>query len=263
MSGRDRGQQKRGELQFSGERIVPGEVTADQELMHRRRYEFALPYVTGKRVLDLGCGEGYGSSMLAQKASSVVGVDISEEAVAHASGKYALDNLEFRAMPAERLSFPDGAFDVLVCFEVIEHVRDHMAVITETRRVLKPGGTLLLSTPNKNVSSPRSPTPLNVFHYHEFTVAEAKDLFRRHFSQVEFFSQRDPFQKSRKVVWNVLALDVASIRKLFPRFLKDRVKWRMRETLGETLDQAVDRDRWKVVPGIEQYSHTIVAVCRK
>lgn len=263
MSRRERSQQKTGELQFSGERIIPGEVTTDQELMHRRRYEFALQYVEGKRVLDLGCGEGYGTAMLAARAANVIGVDVSEETIAHASAKYGLANVEFRCLPAENLSLPDESVEVVVCFEVIEHVKEHVPVMGEMRRVLKREGILIVSTPNKNVSSPHSPVPLNEFHFHEFTVAEARKLFRRYFAEVEFFSQKDPFQKSRRIVWKVLALDFASLRKLFPRFVKDRVKWRMREELGETLGEDTIPERWKVAKGVERYSHTILAVCRK
>ncbi len=250
-------------LHFSGERIIPGEVPGDMELMHRKLYEFAAQYVEGKRVLDVGCGEGYGSVLLAQKAASLVGVDISEEAVAHAAAKYSLENVEFRSMPAERLSLPDGSFDILVCLEVIEHARDYIAAMEELRRVLKAEGTLILSTPNKNVTSPRRPRPLNIYHLHEFTIREARDLLRRYFSKVEFFSQKDPFERSRKIVWKVMSLDFACLRKLFPRFAKDRVKWRIRESLGETIEEEPDPHRWTVIRGIGRYSRTIVVVCRK
>jgi SAM-dependent methyltransferase len=250
-------------MRFSGERIIPGEVPRDMELMHRKLYEFALQYVEGKRVLDVGCGEGYGSAMLARKAMSVVGVDISEEAIAHAAAKYSLDNVEFRCMPVEHLSFPGDSFDVLVCLEVIEHARGYIAALEEMRRVLRPEGTLVLSTPNKNVTSPRRARPLNIYHLHEFTIREARKLFRRYFSEVEFFSQDDPFAGSRKIVWKVMALDFACLRKLFPRSAKDRMKWRIRESLGETIGETPHSGRWSVVPRIGWYSRTIVAVCRR
>ena len=250
-------------LEFSGERIIPGKVPEDMELMHRRLYEFALQYVEGKRVVDVGCGEGYGSAMLAGRATSVVGVDISEEAVAHAAAKYSLENVEFRCAPAERLSLPDASFDVLVCLEVIEHARDYVAAVEEMRRVLHPEGTLILSTPNKNVTSPRRPMPLNIYHLHEFTIREARGLLRRYFSEVEFFSQRDPYARSRKVIWKVIALDLAFLRRVFPICVRDRVKWRMREALGETIGEEPEPERWRVVKGAGRYSRTIVAVCRK
>jgi len=263
MNQRENNQLKVPQLHFSGERIIPGEVPGDMELMHRKLYQFAAQYVQGKRILDVGCGEGYGSAMLARTASQVVGVDISEEAIAHASAKYSLENVDFRCMPAEKLSLPDGYFDILVCLEVIEHARDYIAAIEEMRRVLNAEGTLILSTPNKNVTSPRSRTPLNEYHLHEFTIREARDLLRRYFSEVEFFSQKDPFERSRKIVWKVMSFDFACLRKLFPRFAKDRVKWRIRESLGETIAEEPDPHRWTVIRGIGRYSRTIVAVCRK
>jgi ubiquinone/menaquinone biosynthesis C-methylase UbiE len=250
-------------LDFSGERIIPGEVPRDLEVMHRRRYEFAARYVEGKRVLDVGCGEGYGSAILAETAAHVTGIDVSEEAIAHAAAKYVLKNVEFVWMSAEKLSFPANGFDVAVCLELIEHTRDGIAVMEEMRRVVRPEGTVILSTPNKRVVSPGSRTPLNKFHVREFTVRETKELCRRYFSEVEFFSQTNPFEKSRRWMRWGMGLDFARLRKLFPRGARERMKWGMRGALGETIEEEGEADRWSVVKGVNRDSHPIIAVCRK
>ncbi len=250
-------------LTLSGERIVPGKVTLDREQASRRRYEFAAQFVEGKYVLDMGCGEGYGSATLAQKARQVVGTDRSEEVIAYAAKKYPLKNLEFRCMPGEKQDFPDGSLDVVVCLELIEHVEDYAAVMKEMHRVLQPGGTLILSTPNKEVTSPGRKKPIHDFHVHEFTIPELRDLCRKYFAEVELFSQENPFEKSHRVVQWLMALDFLRVRKLFPRRSKDRMKDRMREQMSETIQEEPEPDRWAVIPGARRDCRDIVVVCRK
>jgi len=259
----EKGQCKFPELDFSGERIVPGKVTLDREVASRRRYEFAARYVEGKRVLDMGCGEGYGSAMLAERAGQMVGTDCSKEVIAHAAAKYPLPNVEFRCMPAEKQSFPDESFDVVVCLELIEHVEDYVAVMEQMHRVLKPEGTLIISTPNKDVTSPGRKRPIHDFHVHEFTIAELRELCQRYFSEVELYSQENPFEKSRRIVRWLMALDFLRLRKLFPRRSKHRMKDGMRERLGETIQEEPEPDRWAVIPGAKRTCRDIVVVCRK
>jgi ubiquinone/menaquinone biosynthesis C-methylase UbiE len=251
------------ELHYSGERIIPGEVPIDLELRHRRRYEFAAQYAEGKRGLDVGCGEGYGTAILAQRAEHIVAVDISEKAIAHATAKYQQKNVEFHCFPAEKLPFPDASFDLVVCLELIEHARDHLAVMREMRRVLRRGGVLILSTPNRRIVSPGSPTPLSEFHVREFDVRETQELCRRYFSEVEFFTQRNPFAGSRRLIRWAMSLDFLRLRKLFRRSSRERMKWGVRGALGETVKEEPEPERWGVVRGVKRNSHPIIAVCRK
>jgi ubiquinone/menaquinone biosynthesis C-methylase UbiE len=251
------------ELDFSGERIVPGKVTLDRELASRRRYEFAARYVEGKHVLDIGCGEGYGSATLAEKATHVVGTDRSEEVIKYAAAKYPLPNIEFRCMPAEKHAFPDESFDVVVCLELIEHVQNYVAVMEEMHRLLKPGGILILSTPNKNVTSPGRETPIHDFHVHEFTIRELQELCQCYFAAVELFSQENPFEKSRRIVRRLMALDFLRLRTLFSPRAKDRMKDRMRDKMGETIQEKPQLGRWAVIPAAKPDCRDIVVVCRK
>ena len=168
-------------VEFTGERVIPGQVDADLLNEHLARYAFAARLARGKRVLDAGCGAGYGSAELAQSALSVVGVDIAAEAVDHARRHYQLPNLQFQQASCTALSHPDGAFDLVVAFEVIEHLPNWRDFLLEARRVLAPTGQFIVSTPNKlYYGESRSRAGANPFHEHEFEF----DEFRAELSSV-------------------------------------------------------------------------------
>jgi len=159
--------------EFTGERLIPGEVDVDLLNEHLARYAFAARLARGKRVLDAGCGAGYGSAELAGAADSVVGVDVAPEAIAFATAHYQLPNLRFEQGSCTALPNPGGCFDLVVAFEVIEHLTDWRAFLAETRRVLAPNGQLVVSTPNRlYYTESRGPRGANPFHVHEFDFAE-------------------------------------------------------------------------------------------
>src|SRR5579883_1695375 len=110
--------------EFTGERVIPGEVDVDLLNEHLARYAFAARLARGKRVLDAGCGAGYGSAELAEMAEEVTGVDVAPEAVAYANEHYTLPNLRFEQGSCTSLAYGDGCFDLVVAFEVIEHLED-------------------------------------------------------------------------------------------------------------------------------------------
>ena len=126
--------------EFTGERLVPGEVDVDLLNEHLARYAFAARLSRGKRVLDAGCGAGYGSAELAASAVSVVGVDVAPEAVAFATAHYQLPNLRFELASCTALPHSPGSFDLVAAFEVIEHLADWRGFLAEARRVLSPNG---------------------------------------------------------------------------------------------------------------------------
>jgi SAM-dependent methyltransferase len=144
---------------------------------HEAAYEWLLPHVRGQRVLEVGCGEGYGTALLATAAASIVGVDYDALTVAHAARAY----LEARFVRGNlaALPFESAKFDVLVTLQVIEHVWNHREFVAECRRVLRPGGKLVVTTPNRLTFSPGSDVPLNPFHTKEFTAAELRALIER------------------------------------------------------------------------------------
>jgi len=168
--------------EFTGERLIPGEVDIDLLNEHMARYTFAARLARGKRVLDAGCGAGYGSAALAEAAESVTGVDIAPEAIDFARAHYQAANLSFEAASVTELPFADASFDLVVAFEVIEHLEDWRGFLAQACRVLAPAGQLIVSTPNKlYYTESRGVHGANPFHVHEFEFeeffAELKSVF--------------------------------------------------------------------------------------
>jgi SAM-dependent methyltransferase len=178
-------------LKFTGERFVPG-VAGEIELEHVHRYAFACRYTAGKRVLDAACGEGYGSALLAQAATTVAGVDIDGATLAHAAERYrAVSNLAFHQASAAALPFADASFDAIVSFETIEHLPavDQPKMLAEFARVLAPNGLLILSAPNRVEYSDKRGYA-NPFHCHEHDRAEVDALLAAHFVARRYHHQR-------------------------------------------------------------------------
>ncbi len=176
--------------EFTGERVIPGQVEVDLWNEHVARYAFASRFATGRRVLDAGCGTGYGSAELSRNARAVTALDISEEAVRYTRCNFPVENLAVVAGSASSLPFGANAFDLIVAFEVIEHLPDWSCLIAEAGRVLTPDGLLLVSTPNKDYySASRGTAGENPFHVHEFTAAEFESELKRTFAHVRLFLQ--------------------------------------------------------------------------
>jgi SAM-dependent methyltransferase len=176
--------------EFTGERVIPGEVDEDLWNEHFARYAFAARLARRKRVLDAGCGSGYGSAELARWASSVVGADASSDALAYAREHYPLPGLSFVQASCAELPFAAGTFDLVVAFEIIEHLQDWRGFLAEARRLAAPGGQCVLSTPNRDYySDSRGPTGPNPYHAHEFSFAEFRDELRAVFPHVSLFLQ--------------------------------------------------------------------------
>ena len=174
--------------EFTGERVIPGQVDVDLLNEHIARYSFAARLARGKRVLDAGCGAGYGSAELAQAADRVVGIDCAAEAVEFARANYRLPNLQFEQASCTGLPHPDGSFDLVVAFEVIEHLENWRAFLAEARRVLAASGQFIVSTPNKlYYTESRGHEGANPFHVHEFDFTEFRGELRSVFPYVSMF----------------------------------------------------------------------------
>jgi O-antigen biosynthesis protein len=176
-------------IEFTGERYVPSE-TGEIRHEHVHRYAWCTDLVRGQDVLDVASGEGYGSKILAGSARSVIGVDVSEEAVAHATQRYAdVGHLRFQQGSADKLPLPDSCVDVVVSFETIEHLHAQEAMIREIRRVLRPGGCLVMSSPNKKVYSDQAGYH-NEFHVKELYFEEFRSLLEAHFGAARYLGHR-------------------------------------------------------------------------
>ena len=181
-------------MQFTGERMVPGTAGRDELFFeHVVRYAFAASHVSGRRVLDAGCGCGYGSHFLRRAgASEVVGVDVDVPAIRFSQQHFAHQDLSFVAADVLILPAPDQSFDLITCFEVFEHLDSPALLLAELRRVLRPEGLLLLSTPNALTYEPDTADGANPFHYREYSPTEFQELIAGHFPAVETFVQ-NPF----------------------------------------------------------------------
>jgi GT2 family glycosyltransferase/glycosyltransferase involved in cell wall biosynthesis/SAM-dependent methyltransferase len=176
-------------MQFTGERYVP-ELGGEIRLEHLHRYAWATPLCHGKSVLDIACGEGYGSFMLAQEARHVVGVDIDAAAVAHATERYSRQqNLRFAWGSACAIPLASGSVERVVSFETIEHLREQDVMLAEIRRVLAPEGLLVLSSPNRPVYG-QMREAANEFHVRELDFDELDRLLRRSFPAIRYVTQR-------------------------------------------------------------------------
>ena len=179
-------------LAFTGERFVPG-VKGEIWVEHWHRYHFARRWVEGRRVLDVACGEGYGSALLARNAAQVTGVDVSAEAIAHARAAYgALANVRFERASCTQIPLGDSSVDVAVTFETIEHIAEQDQFLDELARVLTPRGVLVLSCPNRAEYRDRRGFE-NPFHVKELYRAELAQLVAARFPESEWHGQRASF----------------------------------------------------------------------
>jgi SAM-dependent methyltransferase len=175
-------------IEWTGERCVPWSDAVQGVYEHLHRYHFAAGFVAGKRVLDLGSGEGYGAAILAGHAESVVGVEVDPATVAHSRATYRTENLQFvEASMLDLQTFEDGSFDVVVCFEAIEHVEGQEKVVSDVRRLLASDGLFIVSTPDRDAYNATLAEP-NPFHVRELDRAELASLCAP-FTHVALWSQ--------------------------------------------------------------------------
>jgi ubiquinone/menaquinone biosynthesis C-methylase UbiE len=180
------------QLTFTGERFLPNEA-GEMWAEHWHRYHAIQHLAAGKRVLDVACGEGYGSALLSRVASTVSGVDISNEAITHATAVYSTQkNLTFIEASCTQLPFADHSFDVVVSFETIEHITEHDAFLDEIKRVLTVDGLLIISSPNKAEYSDARNFQ-NEFHVKELYRDELAALIAKRFAHARWLSQRNGF----------------------------------------------------------------------
>jgi O-antigen biosynthesis protein len=177
-------------IEWTGERCVPWAPDVQVVYEHFHRYLWAARFVGGRRVLDLGSGEGFGAAILAEAAEHVVGVDIDERTVEHSRLNYASANLEFEVGSALDLSaFETGSFGAVVAFEIIEHVRDQEQVLAEVTRLLADDGILVMSTPDRRIYSEITGQH-NPFHERELGLEEFLQLLGSRFGHVAAWGQR-------------------------------------------------------------------------
>jgi len=226
-------------LDYTGERMVPEAADGSTFWEHVQRYRFAVPYVQGRRVLDVACGEGYGTAALAASgAEQVIGVDVSPEVCAHAQSKYGIDA---RVGSAEAIPLADASVDVVVSFETIEHLEQPEVFLNECHRVLAPGGNLVISTPNLPVYHQH--TPNNAFHHHEMTLAEFQSALSQKFQNISLYGQCVPLPSLLRLR-GIRRLPTAFYRACAPHALRSPTAGE-RSQVQQWIQRAADwRDRF-------------------
>lgn len=173
---------------YSGERIetfVFGYDTAD----HLHRYSIALKFVKNKTVVDIACGVGYGSAIISKIATEVIGIDIDSYTISEAKKKYKSSNLSFLVGSADNIPIESSSVDIIVSFETIEHHDRHEEMYIEIKRILRPDGVLIISSPDKKYYSDIK-NKVNPFHIKELYLDEFRKLNCKYFKNVNMYFQK-------------------------------------------------------------------------
>ena len=225
---------------------------------HLARYRWALSRVAGLDVLDAGCGEGYGADLLGTVARHVTAIDYDPTAIEEARRKYTKPNLQFQIMNCGCLTFSDGSFDAVVCLEVVEHLDDVLGFLRAVHRILRPGGTLLLSTPNAEIEElhARSSGQRRVlYHVNPMTPKTLASSLRQCFDSVSLFGQRP---KGGRLYDLLKRMDRFNLRH---RLLTPGGKQKAASGLGvREYREAAD---FVIAGGMLRQSAILLAVCRK
>lgn len=184
--------EKKKRIKFTGERFIPGIEDDALTVEHIQRYRSVLQLVKGKKVLDIACGEGYGTEILSAEAEEMIGIDIDAGSVQRAKNKYQKENLTYLVGDITAIPVSDHSIDIVVSFETIEHVEEiqQQQFLIEIKRVLKPEGILIISTPNKAIYSDRHQYQ-NKWHKKEFYKEEFQKFLQKEFQYLTFYHQYD------------------------------------------------------------------------
>lgn len=252
---------------FQGANMIDAGTLSPYWGEHAARYHFALSMVEDLSVLDIACGTGYGTAILAGTAKFVIGVDVDEEAAKTARDECG-DKAAILLASGLELPFPDGSFDAVTSFETIEHLHERSQFVAELARILKPGGKLILSTPNAIYTQPVNGRSSNPFHIHEYTPDELRSEIEQYFAIDQFLGQSleiggiPPFYEAQRR----LPRDVATQARLFGWKVLNKLPYALREGLSNAIWQK------PFYPGVEDYRFSAetaetapvsVVVCRK
>ncbi|MCH7691568.1 MAG: class I SAM-dependent methyltransferase [candidate division Zixibacteria bacterium] len=213
-----------------GERLIPEDIHTAEDYIQQMRHYFVYDWLNKQilmddRIMDLGFGEGYGSRMLSEHCQEITGVDVIQKVVDYANEKYSTDNCKYIIYDGKSLPFETNSLDVAVAFQVIEHIDDDNLFVAELQRVLKKGGKLFMTTPNRATRLKPGQKPFNRFHKREYYARELKELLEKHFAQVDMFGisatkeiHEIEFRRIKRGGLMSLALNMG-LRKLLPEAL--------------------------------------------
>jgi len=229
------------EIINTGERILLDKETPLMIARHFCAYKFAKDFVSGKSVLDVGCGEGYGSDFLAGYANEVLGIDYDNDVISYAKEKYNKKNLQFLGLDIKDLSSLHRKFDVICSFQNIEHIRDTDELLKDILSLLNDSGVFICSTCNMKDASPGRTTPFNKFHVKEYVIDEFRNLLETHFKKVEIAGLNRGFalkacRRLKKIgLFNFLPERLDPVRRFFAQADCKYFLWTKKE-IGNCLD---------------------------
>ena len=254
----------------SGERPGRGEGFAYDEARHLAAYRYARELARDRQVLDAGCGEGFGTVLLAETARRVTGIDYSAATVAAAARAYQRPNLEFRQLDVYELPGLGLRFDLITNFQVIEHLPDPTKFLTAVRAALKPEGVLMLTTPNRLTTVSENP-----YHLREYTADELNALLRPLFGRIEMLSMMGnakvrAFDAERaRQVQRVLRFDPLGLRHRLPhsvvKFAFGRLAVLVRRRVADEADEtrSIAPGDFHVAEGSDPAALDLVALCKR
>ena len=265
----------------TSERITPGrQVSLRQHVLYLRHlfaYEYAKSQIPRQaRVVEVGCGDGYGVEILSRHVDRMVGLDVDERVVQHATKRYASENCSFRVYDGVRIPFPDGSFDAALSFQVIEHVEDDSQYVAEIRRVLVSSGVLYLTTPNRLLRVAAGKKPWNPYHLREYIAPELDAVLRPVFAEVQIHGVRasdevEQIEHERlREIRRMVAFDPLNLRSRIPESVKQWIgrlmegRQRGKDTAasqGAAFDQFGVSD-YRAIEGDLEQSLDLLAVCR-
>lgn len=213
----------RDENQFEGERLdSKSRLSKNNLLEHLARYNL----VKGERdsnVLDIGCGTGHGSNLLARHFKNIYGIDISSDAIEYAKKNWQRENITFIVGSGTKIQFDDNTFDITVAFEVFEHIKDWKKFLSELKRVTKRNGKIYISTPNKDIYSPGTKKPINPHHFFEMTEKQFRKALDLYFRIDQLLGQRTPVYNDHWI-WRIADPLLLAFRGLLPYKFSNTLK---------------------------------------
>jgi SAM-dependent methyltransferase len=266
-------------LSKTSERLIPMTMkSAEDHLLYLRHlfaYELAKQEIpAGSTVLEVGSGEGYGTSLLSQHVMRITGLDVDQGVIDHATEKYGSGNCSFSVYDGNRIPFEAGTFDAVVSFQVIEHVREDRNYILEIHRVLKKGGILVLTTPNGTHRLKPDGKPFNKFHIREYLPGELEALLKPCFggqkvSGISGSSRVMEIETARiRMSLKLMAADRLNLRKLLPGWIKQPLLKMLKRPAAGTGEDVAPNDSFSLEDFMVTRSDVsgsldLLAICRK
>lgn len=250
---------------------LTGEDVKDSSMLffrHMAVYLFCLEYVKDKKVLELGCGDGYGSFILAKKAKTIIATDIDKKTISEAQKKYKLRGLKFACLDALSLPYEDE-FDVVISFQVIEHVKDVRLYLSNIKKVLKKNGVFILSTPNRLLRLYKGQKPWNRFHIEEYEESKLKNMLEKHFPAVEMLGVHAApviykAEKKRLYLRRLIArIDLFNMYEKLPRGIADSFLGVIKRFVSKKGKITANSDDFWISKDKLNNSLDIVGICKK